>query len=63
MKEKMKQVSACLVIVLAIIAAVTATGFIAGYSMQAWIVAYWVTLTMKNVIDYISLRKAEKKDE
>lgn len=48
-----KRISAILIIILAIIAATVATGLIAGYTMQAWIVAYWVTLTMKNVVDYI----------
>ena len=52
-----KQISAILIIVLAIIAAVVATGLIAGYVMQAWIVAYWVTLTMKNVVDYIGTKQ------
>ena len=49
-----KQISAALVIVLAAIAAIVATGLIAGYVMQAWIVAYWVTLTAKNIVDYIN---------
>lgn len=48
-----KQISAILIIILAIIAAVVATGLIAGYTMQAWIVSYWLVLTMKNVVDYI----------
>lgn len=48
-----RQISAVLVVVLAIIAAVTATGFIAGYAMQPFIVAYWVVLTAKNIVDYI----------
>ena len=52
-----KQISAYLIIVLAIIAAVVATGLIAGYVMQAWIVAYWIVLTMKNVVDYIEKQK------
>jgi hypothetical protein len=41
-----------LIIALAIISAVVATGLIAGYAMQAWIVAYWLTLLMKNLLDY-----------
>lgn len=41
-----------LIIVLAVISAVVATGLIAGYAMQAWIVAYWLVLTMKNLLDY-----------
>lgn len=48
-----KRISAILIIILAIIAAVVATGLIAGYNMNAFIVGYWVTLTMKNVVDYI----------
>ena len=52
-----KQISAVLIIVLAIIAATVATGLIAGYVMHAWIVAYWVTLTAKNIVDYIGAEK------
>lgn len=44
--------SQTLVLILAVIAAITATGLIAGYSMQAWIVMYWLVLTMKNLVDY-----------
>ena len=46
-----------LIIVLAMIAATVATGLIAGYTMQAFIVAYWIFLTMKNLMDYIDKRK------
>jgi len=49
-----KQISAALVIVLAAIAAIVATGLIAGYVMYAWIVAYWMVLTAKNIVDYIN---------
>ena len=49
-----KQISAALVVVLAAIAAIVATGLIAGYVMQAWIVAYWMVLTAKNIVDYIN---------
>ena len=55
-----KKLSARLVLVLAGIAAVTATGLIAGYKMQAWIVAYWLVLTMKNVVDYIGVNENVK---
>ena len=48
-----KQISAALVVVLAAIAAIVATGLIAGYVMHAWIVAYWMVLTAKNIVDYI----------
>ena len=49
-----KQISAALVVVLAAIAAIVATGLIAGYVMHAWIVAYWMVLTAKNIVDYIN---------
>lgn len=52
-----KKISAVLVVVLALIAAVTATGLIAGYAMQPWIIGYWLVLTMKNVVDSIGIRK------
>ena len=52
-----KKISSILIIALAIIAATVATGLIAGYVMQAWIVAYWVTLTAKNIVDYIAAGK------
>ena len=48
-----RRISAILIIILAIIAAVVATGLIAGYSMWAWIVGYWLVLTTKNIVDYI----------
>lgn len=54
---KAKQISNALIIVLAIIAAITATGLIAGYAMQPWIVGYWVTLTAKNIVDYVGVTK------
>ena len=54
-----KQISAWLVVALAVIAAVTAIGFIAGYAMQPMIVLYWSVLTAKNLVDYIGL-KGEK---
>ena len=47
------QIINALIIVLALIAATVATGLIAGYTMQAFIVAYWIVLTMKNLMDYI----------
>ena len=50
------EISARLVVVLAVIAAVTATGLIAGYAMQPFIVGYWVVLTAKNITDYLSGR-------
>lgn len=49
-----KNISSILIIILAIIAAVVATGLISGFSMYAWIVAYWMVLTIKNVVDYIN---------
>lgn len=49
----MKRMTDILILALAVIAAVVATGLIAGYSMWAWTVGYWVTLTAKNILDYI----------
>ena len=50
----MKAIQKTLILILAAIAAVVATGLISGYSMWAWIVAYWVVLTGKNLVDYIA---------
>lgn len=49
----MRKLVDAFIIALAVIAAVVATGLIAGYSMWAWIVAYWLVLTTKNILDYI----------
>ena len=51
-----KQISAWVVVALAIIAAITAVGFIAGFAMQPFIVGYWVVLTAKNIVDYIGMK-------
>lgn len=51
-----KQISNILIIILAIIAAITAVGFIAGYKMQPFVVAYWLVLTAKNLVDYVGTR-------
>lgn len=56
-----QKISARLVIALAVIAAVVATGLIAGYVMQPWIVAYWVVLTAKNIVDYIGVSPHQNK--
>lgn len=56
MKRTCGRISAVLIIILAIIAATTATGLIAGYAMQPWIVGYWLVLTMKNVVDYVGVK-------
>ena len=48
-----RRITKVMILALAAIAAITATGLIAGYKMQAWIVAYWITLTAKNLIDYL----------
>lgn len=54
-----------LIIALAAIAAVVATGLIAGFNMFPFIVGYWLVLTMKNLLDIapaepkvLSLREA-----
>ena len=58
----MTSLTTLLIIALAVIAAIVATGMIAGYAMQAWIVAYWLVLTMKNLVDYIG-RIAKHEDK
>ena len=50
----LKKITNEFTIALAIIAAVTATGFIAGYKMQAFVSIYWCTVTMKYVCDIIA---------
>ena len=47
----MKWTKDALIVALALMAAVIATGLLAGWSMWAWIVAYWLTLTLKNTLD------------
>ena len=46
-----KKTRQILMLILAILSAIVATGLIAGYSMWPWIVVYWLTLTMKNLLD------------
>lgn len=46
-----------LVLALAVIAAVVATGLIAGMSMWAWIVGYWLVLAAKNTLEAAGRRK------
>lgn len=45
--------TACLVILLAVIAAVVLAGLIAGRNMWGHIIAYWAVLTAKNTIDAV----------
>ena len=53
-----KEISKVLVLVLAVVAAITATGLIAGYAMQPWIICYWLVLTAKNLVDYVGGAKS-----
>ncbi len=53
-------ISRRLVIALALIAAITATGLIAGYAMQPWIIGYWIVLTAKNIVDYIGSEQGRR---
>jgi hypothetical protein len=55
-----KNLSAYLVIVLAVIAAVVAVGLIAGLAMWPVIILYWMVLTMKNVLDYLAMKENGK---
>lgn len=56
MKTICKQISAVLIIILAIIAAIVATGLIAGVAMYPAIIGYWLVLTIKNVVDYLGVK-------
>ena len=49
----MQKLTNALILALAVIAAVVATGLIMGWSMWAFIIIYWLTLTVKNVVDYV----------
>lgn len=58
----MKKITDILILTLALIAAVVATGLIMGWSMWAAIILYWMVLTIKNVLDFIS-RMTQRKAE
>ena len=58
-KIKLQETSKMLVLVLALIAGIVAVGLIEGYKMYAFIVMYWLVLTMKNLIDYFGNQKEE----
>ena len=58
----MRRLTDILIIALAVIAAVVATGLIMGWSMWAFIILYWMVLTIKNVLDFIS-RMAQREAE
>ena len=46
-----KEITQALMLILAILSATVATGLIAGFSMWPWIVAYWLILAIKNLLD------------
>lgn len=50
---RVRRVTACLVILLAVIAAVVLAGLITGRNMWGYIIAYWAVLTIKNTIDAV----------
>ena len=52
-----------MIIILAIIAAVVATGLLAGLVMYPWIVAYWLVLTAKNIMDYLAVQPIEEVEQ
>lgn len=56
------RVTKVLIFLLCVLSAVIAIGLIAGLSMWPWIVAYWVTLTMKNLFDWWSLYEQRHSD-
>ena len=49
----MRKLTDALVLALAAIAAVVATGLIMDVSVWPMIIVYWLVLTIKNVLDYI----------
>lgn len=55
--KKYKLLSQALIFALIIIAAVVAITIAAGKSAWGIIIAYWVMLTIKNIIDLIMSRK------
>lgn len=57
-----KKLSAYLVILLAVIAAVVAVGLITGLAMWPVIILYWMVLTIKNVVDYLGTEGRLNKD-
>jgi len=46
-----KKITQALMLILAILSATVATGLIAGFSMWPWIVACWIILAIKNLLD------------
>lgn len=52
-----KRLSALLVLALAAIALTVCVGLAAGVSMWPWIVGYWAVLTVKNIVDFVGLKK------
>jgi hypothetical protein len=56
----MRKLTDRLIIALAVIAAIVATGLIMGWSMWAAIILYWMVLTIKNVLDYTARAREEK---
>lgn len=45
-----------LIIFLAVIAAVVACGLYRKRNMWHWILLYWIVLTIKNLLDYITTK-------
>ena len=52
----MKAIQKTLILILAVIAAVVAILLILDIPAWPVIVAYWITLTVKNLIDYIKIK-------
>ena len=50
-----KIISAAAVIMLMAIAAIVAAGLMRHKNMWAWIVAYWIVLTIKNAVDFMAM--------
>ena len=55
----MKSLSKCLILALMIDSAWVAYGLYKQKVMWAWIVTYWIILTIKNFVDYYRLIKED----
>lgn len=56
LKTSIEAVKRELIMLLAIIAGVVLHGLINGENMWGWIVVYWAVLTVKNLLDTVTIR-------
>ena len=58
--KTLKLISQALIIMLALDAGWIALGLYRNKVMWAWIVTYWVALTIKNIVDYMASKPINK---